>query len=57
MQYPTPNEVERSLKRFTEETGDTTDAPFRVDMVARYGDKPPLYTIMIVVRSGRFDRS
>ena len=47
MQYPTPNEVERSLKLFAEEIGDTTDAPTRVDMVARYGGKPPVYTVMI----------
>ena len=47
MQYPAPNEVERSLKLFAEELGDTTDAPFRVDMVARYGGKPPVYTVTI----------
>ena len=47
MQYPTPSEVERSLKLFAEEMGDTTDAAFRVYMVARYGGKPPVYTVMI----------
>ena len=47
MQYPTPNEVERSLKLFAEEMGDTTDAAFRVYMVARYGGKPPVYAVMI----------
>jgi len=35
------------LKRFAEETGDTTESPFRVDVVARYGGKPPLYTVVI----------
>jgi len=48
MQYPTPNEVERSLKLFAEELGDTTELPFRVDVVARYGGKPPLYTVVIL---------
>src|SRR3954471_8814667 len=47
MQYPTPSDVEQSLKRFAEEIGDTTESPFRVDLVARYGGKPPLYTVMI----------
>ena len=47
MPYPTPSEVEQSLKRFAEETGDTTASPFRVDVVARYGGKPPLYTVVI----------
>ena len=47
MQYPTPSEVEQSLKRFAEEIGDTTESPFRVDVVARYGGKPPLYTVVI----------
>jgi hypothetical protein len=47
MEYPTPNEVERSLEIFANEIGDMTDSPFRVDMVARYGGKPPLYTVII----------
>src|SRR3954465_572711 len=47
MQYPTPNEVQLSLKRIAEEIGDTTESPFRVDVVARYGGQPPLYTVMI----------
>jgi len=47
MQYPTPNEVQLSLKRIAEEIGDTTESPFRVDVVARYGGKPPLYTVVI----------
>jgi hypothetical protein len=47
MQYPTSNEVEQSLKLFAEELDDTTDDPFRVDMVARYGGKPPVYTVTI----------
>src|SRR5678815_5346858 len=47
MQFPTPGDVEQSLKRFAEEIGDTTESPFRVDVVARYGGKPPLYTVMI----------
>jgi len=47
MQYPTTIEIEQSLKRFAEEIGDTTESPFRVDLVARYGGKPPLYTVMI----------
>ena len=28
MQYPTPSEVEQSLKRFAEEIGDTTESRF-----------------------------
>ena len=44
MQYPTITEVENCLKIIASEVGDTMDAPFRVDMVARYGGKPPLYT-------------
>ena len=47
MQFPTPGDVEQSLQRFAEEVGDTTESPFRVDVVARYGGKPPLYTVMI----------
>jgi hypothetical protein len=47
MQYPTSSEVEESLKRVAEEAGETTAAPFRVDLVARYGGKPPIYTVMI----------
>ncbi len=47
MPYPTPSEVEQSLKRVAEEIGDTSESPFRVDMVARYGGKPPLYTVVI----------
>src|SRR5690349_17890635 len=47
MQYPAPHEVEQCLKQFAEEIGDTTESPFRVDVVARYGGKPPLYTVMI----------
>jgi len=47
MQYPTSMEVENCLKGVASEIGDTTDAPFRVDLVARYGGKPPLYTVVI----------
>ena len=47
MQYPTSIEVENCLKGVASEIGDTTDAPFRVDLVARYGGKPPLYTVVI----------
>jgi hypothetical protein len=47
MQYPTSSEIEQSLKRFAEEVGDTSESPFRVDLVARYGGKPPLYTVMM----------
>jgi hypothetical protein len=35
------------LKDVASEVGDTTDSPFRVDLVARYGGKPPLYTVVI----------
>ena len=47
MQYPTPSEVERALKFFAEEIGDTTDSPFRVAMVARHGGKAPVYSVVI----------
>jgi hypothetical protein len=47
MQYPAPDAVQQSLKRFAEDVGDTTETPFRVDMVARYGGKPPVYTVII----------
>src|SRR5689334_19085387 len=47
MPYPSPSEIEQSLKRFAEEIGDKSDSPFRVDVVARYGGKPPLYTVVI----------
>ena len=50
MQYPTPIEIEQSLKRFAEEIGDTTESPFRVDVVARYGGKPPLYRLTLIHR-------
>ena len=47
VQYPTPTEIESCLKIFAKEIGDTTDCPFRVDMVSRYGGKPPVYTVII----------
>src|SRR5689334_7524491 len=47
MQFPTASDVEQSLKRFAEDIGDTTESPFRVDVVARYGGKPPVYTVII----------
>ena len=47
MQYPSPDAVQQSLKLFAEDVGDTTDVPFRVNMVPRYGGKPPLYTVII----------
>ena len=47
MQYPAPDAIQQSLKRFAEDVGDSTEAPFRVDMVARYGGKPPVYTVII----------
>ena len=47
MPYPSPSEIEQSLKRFAQEIGDKSDSPFRVDAVARYGGKPPLYTVVI----------
>ena len=47
MQYPTATEIESCLKMFAREAGDTSEAPFRVDMVARYGGKPPVYTVMM----------
>jgi hypothetical protein len=47
MQYPTPSEVEQSLKLFAEEIGDTTDSPFCVAMVARHGGKAPVYSVVI----------
>jgi hypothetical protein len=49
MKYPTITEVENCLKIIASEVGDTMDAPFRVDMIARYGGKPPLYTVFIRV--------
>lgn len=47
MEYPAAGEVERCLKLFADEVGDKTVAPFRVDVVARYGGKPPVYTVII----------
>ena len=47
MPYPTSIEVENCLKGIASEIGDTTDSPFRVDVVAQYGGKPPIYTIVI----------
>jgi hypothetical protein len=37
MQYPTSTEVENCLKGVASEIGDTTESPFRVDVVAQYG--------------------
>jgi hypothetical protein len=48
MTYPTPNEVECSLRRVAAELGDTTAVPVRVGMVPVYGGKPPLYTFVIL---------
>src|SRR5262249_18584004 len=47
MQYPSPDAVQQSLKLFAEDVGDTTDVPFRVNVVPRYGRQPPLYTVII----------
>ena len=47
MQYATSTEIEKCLKGIASEIGDTTDSPFRVDVVAQYGGKPPLYTVVI----------
>ena len=47
MQFPTSTDVETCLQLFANEIGDTTESPFRVDMVPRYGGKPPMYTVMI----------
>ena len=47
MQYPTLKEVEDVLKDVASDIGDKTDSPFRVDIVAQYGGKPPLYTVVI----------
>jgi hypothetical protein len=47
MQYPTPSQVEQSLKLFAEELGDTADSPFCVAMVARHGGKAPVYSVVI----------
>lgn len=47
MPYPTPEQIESSLKILAHEAGDTSEAPFRVDIVRRYGGKPPVYTVMI----------
>jgi len=47
MQYPTSTDVENGLKGVASDMGDTTDSPFRVDLVARYGGQPPLYTVVI----------
>ena len=47
MQYPTSTEVENCLNDVASAMGDTTHSPFRVDLVARYGGKPPLYTVVI----------
>ena len=57
MQYPTPDEVGQSLQLFRKELGNTTDSPFRVDMAARYGGKPSVYTVMFrCAEKGRFVR-
>ena len=47
MPYPSSTEVEHCLKDLASQLGDTTDSPFRVDVVARYGGKPPVYTVVI----------
>ena len=47
MQYPSPDAVQQSLELFAEDIGDSTHTPFRVDMVVRYGGKPPVYTVII----------
>jgi len=47
MQYSTPVEVEQSLKRFAERDWRYHQSPFRVGVVARYGGKPQLYTVVI----------
>ena len=48
MAYPTPAEVELSLRQVAAELGDTNAAPVRVGMVPVYGGKPPLYTLVIL---------
>lgn len=47
MQYPTPTDIVNGLNALAAELGDSSESPFRVDAVARYGGKPPIYTVMI----------
>ena len=47
MEYPTSTEIENGLTGVASEIGDTTESPFRVDVVAQYGGKPPIYTVVM----------
>ena len=49
MDYPTPVEIEQCLNKVAVEIGDDTDTPFRVNLLPVYGDKPPIY--IVVMRS------
>ena len=46
-QYPEPSVVEERLKQLAADAGDASLKPFRVDVVAVHGGKPPLYCVVI----------
>jgi hypothetical protein len=47
VQYLTSTEIENCLKGVASEIADTANSPFRVDIVAQYGGKSPLYTVVM----------
>ena len=47
MGYPHPSAIEARLKQFAAELGDCSARPFRVDVVAVHGGKPPVYSVVI----------
>ena len=47
MQYPTESELESSLKKIAEEAGDSSQMPFRINVVPLLG-KPPMYSVVIL---------
>ena len=46
--FPSAIVVEQRLKHIAGEMGDATLKPFRVDLVAVHGGKPPTYSVVIL---------
>ena len=47
MEYPAESDLETCLRKIAFETGDASNAPFRINMVRLHG-KPPMYSVVIL---------
>jgi hypothetical protein len=48
MQYPTPAQLQASLKNLAKEASCREERPFDVDMLPVHGGKPPMYTVVML---------